>query len=69
MTIAPSPLSPREHEILQLVAGGISIAEIAERLGIREGTIRNHLRFVHAKLGVGKTNAAAAMAMRHGWIE
>ena len=42
--------------------------ELAERLGISEGTAYNHLRLARAKLGVKKTHVAIAIALRHGWI-
>jgi DNA-binding CsgD family transcriptional regulator len=46
-------LSPRELEVLELVAEGLSAAEIAARLVLSRETIRTHIRNVHAKLGVG----------------
>ena len=45
-------LSPREREILALIADGLANAEIAERLGISEKTVRNHVTNVFDKLGV-----------------
>ena len=45
-------LSPREMEILRLVATGISNKEIADRLVISEGTVKNHLSSILSKLGV-----------------
>lgn len=45
------PLSPRENEILRLVATGDSNKEIAEKLVISEGTVKNHLSNILAKLG------------------
>ena len=68
MTDRTCPLSPRELEILQLLTEGLSRPELAERLGIGAGTVRSHLRTVYAKLGVLKTEAAVAVALRHGWI-
>lgn len=46
------PLSPRELEILKLVATGVSNKEIADRLVISEGTVKNHLSSILSKLGV-----------------
>jgi DNA-binding NarL/FixJ family response regulator len=46
------PLSPREFEILRLVATGVSNKEIADRLVISEGTVKNHLSSILSKLGV-----------------
>ena len=62
------PLSPREVAVLQLVADGRTLAELAERLTITTGTATNYLRFIRAKLGVKKTHAALAIALRQGWI-
>jgi DNA-binding NarL/FixJ family response regulator len=46
------PLSPREMEILRLVATGVSNKEIADRLVISEGTVKNHLSSILSKLSV-----------------
>ena len=69
MTEQRVPLAPGELAVLQLVAEGLSSAEVAERLGITTGTTNNFLRLIHAKLGVKKTHVAVAVALRHGWIE
>jgi DNA-binding CsgD family transcriptional regulator len=53
-------LTPREREILDLVAEGRTNAEIAERLWVSPGTVRKHLDNVYAKLGVHTRTAAAA---------
>jgi DNA-binding CsgD family transcriptional regulator len=53
-------LTPRERELLELVADGKSNAEIAEQLWISAGTVRKHLDNVYAKLGVHSRTAAAA---------
>jgi LuxR family maltose regulon positive regulatory protein len=45
-------LTPRELEILQLVAAGLSVDEIAERAIIAPGTVRNHLKSIYGKLDV-----------------
>jgi DNA-binding NarL/FixJ family response regulator len=47
----PNPLSSREVEILGLVSGGLSNREIADRLVISEGTVKNHLTNILGKLG------------------
>lgn len=46
------PLTEREHEVLQAIAGGMSNREIAERLSITEGTVKNHVSNLLAKLEV-----------------
>jgi DNA-binding CsgD family transcriptional regulator len=53
-------LTPREREILDLVAEGKTNAEMAERLWVSPGTVRRHLENVYAKLGVHTRTAAAA---------
>lgn len=53
-------LTPREREILELVAEGKTNAEIAETLWVSPGTVRRHLENVFAKLGVHTRTAAAA---------
>lgn len=61
-------LSKRETEILQLVANGASNQEIAERLGIREQTVKNHLSSVFSKLKVRRRGAAVAKAIKQGLV-
>jgi DNA-binding CsgD family transcriptional regulator len=58
------PLTPREHEILELVAEGKTNAEIARVLWISPGTVRKHLENVFDKLGV-HTRTAAVAAVFH----
>lgn len=53
-------LTPREREILDLVAQGKTNAEIAERLWVSPGTVRKHLENVYGKLEVHTRSAAAA---------
>jgi len=55
-------LTPREEEVLELVAVGFTNAGIAERLWISPGTVKKHLENVYAKLGVTNRTAAAAYA-------
>jgi DNA-binding CsgD family transcriptional regulator len=55
-------LSPREHEILELVAQGLTNAEVARQLWISRGTVRKHLENVYEKLDVhSRTGAVAAL--------
>ncbi|MDN0194003.1 response regulator transcription factor [Streptomyces sp. S.PNR 29] len=63
-----SPLTPREADMLALAVDGSSIAEIAERAGLTEGTVRNHMSSAVGKLRVENRHAAARMAREHGWI-
>jgi DNA-binding CsgD family transcriptional regulator len=62
---APAGLSPREVEVLQLVARGRSNPEIAAELVLSEKTVARHLSNIFAKLDVGSRTAAAAFAYEH----
>lgn len=63
--LALSSLTPRERRILDLIVAGLTNAQIGERLGISEKTVRNHVTSVLAKLGfVRRTQAAVFMARR-----
>ncbi len=65
---ADGPLSEREREVLQLVADGLSDAEIARRLIISPHTVHRHVANIRAKLGQPSRAAAAAYAAREGLI-
>ena len=60
-------LSPRERETLALLIGGLSNSEIAERLGISEKTVRNHLSHIFDKLGVWSRAQAIVFARDRGF--
>lgn len=62
-------LTPREREVLQLAADGLSAAAIAAELSLSVGTVKSHLENVHAKLGVSNRAAAVASALRLGAID
>jgi two-component system nitrate/nitrite response regulator NarL len=62
-------LSPREHEILERTANGLSAPEIARDLQISTATVKTHLRNIYEKLGVSERAAAVAEAMRRGLLE
>jgi DNA-binding NarL/FixJ family response regulator len=59
-------LSPRETEVLGLVAKGLTNREIGESLHIAENTVKNHLRNILDKLHLSNRAQAAAFAVRHG---
>lgn len=61
-------LSPRESEILKLIAGGATNREIAKTLFISEATIKTHLLHIYEKLGVRDRAAAVGEAYRRGLI-
>lgn len=62
-------LSPRERQVLGLMAQGRSNADIAERLQIREKTVRNHVSNLFDKLGVWTRAQAIVFANEHGFRE
>lgn len=65
---APGGLSPRELEVLRLVADGLTNAEVATRLSLSPRTIGQHLRSIYNKLGVGSRTAAARFAIEHNLV-
>jgi len=62
-------LTPREHDVLMLLAEGAGNRAIAERLGISDHTVKFHLSAIFGKLGVTTRTAAVRRALRHGWID
>lgn len=65
----PSGLSPREVEVLAMVARGRSNKEIAAQLHLAEPTIKNHIARLYEKIGVRTRAAAALFANEHGLLE
>ena len=63
-----SPLSPRETEILRLIAEGVGNAEIADRLVVSLGTVKSHIRDTLIKLSAADRTQAAVIALRRGFI-
>jgi DNA-binding NarL/FixJ family response regulator len=64
----PERLTRRETQILRLVAGGYSNREIARALGGAEGTIKNHVSSILAKLGVRDRTRAVLRALELGYL-
>jgi DNA-binding NarL/FixJ family response regulator len=64
----PDPLTDREKTILRFLAGGYSNREISELLHISDGTVKNHISSVLAKLGVRDRTRAVLKAIDHGLI-
>ena len=58
-------LTRREREVLELVADGLTNAQVAAVLWIAPGTVRRHLENIYGKLGVHNRTGAAA-SLRHG---
>lgn len=64
----PDPLTDRETEILRLMAGGFSNKEIANSLGVAEGTVKNHVSNILSKLGVRDRTRAVLKAFEMGIV-
>ena len=67
-TMPIEPLSEREREVLVLLAQGHSNREIAERLVLAEGTVKNHVSNILAKLQAENRTQAADIARRYGLV-
>jgi two-component system response regulator DesR len=63
-----SPLSPREEDVLRASVEGASVAQIAGRLFLSEGTVRNHLSSAIQKLDARNRTEAARIAEEKGWL-
>ncbi len=65
---APAVLTPRETEVLRLVADGLSNRAIGERLFLGESTVKTHLLRTFEKLGVNDRTRAVTLAMQRGLL-
>jgi two-component system, NarL family, response regulator DesR len=63
-----NPLTEREREVLTASEGGATIEDVAARLYLSEGTVRNYLSTAIKKLGVRNRVEAARLAERKGWL-
>jgi two-component system response regulator DesR len=63
-----NPLTSRERDVLAAALSGASIADIAARLSLSEGTVRNHLSTAIQKLGAHNRIEAARLAELKGWL-
>ncbi len=61
-------LTPREEEVLNLLAGGLSNREIAERLSLSEGTVKNHVSNIIGKLQANDRTHAVIIALKRGLV-
>ena len=64
----PDPLTERERQILWRAGEGRSSQEIADELGLSDGTVRNYLSESISKLGAGNRIEAARLARSKGWL-
>jgi PAS domain S-box-containing protein len=65
---ATSVLSPREHQVVELLAAGLTGAQVAARLGISPATVRVHIRNATNKLGASTRTQAVAIAVARGEV-
>lgn len=61
-----TPLTPRQHQLLSHLAGGLTNAQIARVLGISPQTVRTHLQQIYARLGVASRGEAVALVRPPG---
>ena len=63
-----SPLTTRETDVLRAAREGASVAVVAARLFLSEGTVRNHLSAAIGKTGAANRAEAARIADQNGWL-
>jgi DNA-binding NarL/FixJ family response regulator len=65
---AAEPLTPREREVLELLAEGLPNKAIAAELGISDQTVKFHVASISAKLGAANRTEAVRLALRRGLV-
>jgi two-component system response regulator DesR len=68
LSATDNPLTTRELDVLKVAAEGATVGEIAERLFLSGGTVRNYLSRISAKLGAKTRIEAISLARRAGWL-
>lgn len=68
LAVGPNPFTPRELEVLRLAADGASAPEIAKRLSLAKGTVRNYLSKVIGKTGARTRIDAIRIVREAGWL-
>ncbi|MGW2563996.1 response regulator [Streptomyces sp. NPDC001514] len=68
LSAGPSPLTPREREVLNAAVDGATVADIAARLHLSESTVRNYLSAAIGKTGTRNRMEAVRAARRAGWL-
>lgn len=66
--VEADPLTERERQVLRLAGEGLSASEIADKLNLSHGTVRNYLSEAIGKLGVGNRIEAYRLARQKGWL-
>lgn len=64
----PDPLTDRERQVLRLAGDGMASVDIADKLGLSEGTVRNYLSEAISKTGASNRVEAARIARTNGWL-
>ena len=67
--VEPGPLTPREREVLRLLALGLDNERIAEKLVITQRTVQNNVRNIYSKLELASRAEAVLYAIRHGVVD
>lgn len=65
----PSPLTPRELDVLRLLAQGLDNDAIAQQLVLTKRTVQNHITIIYDKLGVASRTEALLAAVQNGWAQ
>lgn len=68
LAVGDSPLTPRETDVLRAARDGATVATVAARLSLSEGTVRNHLSAAIGKTGAATRAEAARTAEERGWL-
>ncbi|GAA4662872.1 MULTISPECIES: response regulator transcription factor [Amycolatopsis] len=68
LATGPSPLTAREHDVLLAARDGGTVADVAKRLHLSEGTVRNHLSAAIGKTGARTRAEAVRLAEENGWL-
>ena len=68
LAAGPNPLTDRERDVLAAAAEGATVADVAARLFLSEGTVRNYLSTAIAKTGTRNRVEAARLARERGWL-
>ncbi|GHF61176.1 two-component system response regulator DesR [Amycolatopsis bartoniae] len=68
LATGPSPLTAREHEVLRAASDGGTVSDVAKRLHLSEGTVRNHLSAAIGKTGARTRAEAVRLAEQNGWL-
>jgi two-component system response regulator DesR len=66
--VEPDPLTDRERQVLRFAGEGMASVDIAEKLALSEGTVRNYLSEAISKLGAANRIEAARIARTKGWL-